>query len=55
MDMGAATEVPDKGWAFQPPVVVNLVVTKVSLLVEGEVAAIESALGLEAPADLIAV
>src|SRR5690349_19546019 len=47
MNMGGAPEVPDKGGAFQSPVVPFPIIAEVAFLVEGQAAHVETALPLQ--------
>jgi hypothetical protein len=48
-------EIPDERGAFQSPVIVDAIIPKVDLLVEGQVAGIQSTLGLETAYNLVLV
>ena len=53
--VGRAPEVPDEGGALQPPVVPHAVVAEIGVLLEGEPATVETALGGEAATNLVAI
>src|SRR5947209_6416454 len=55
VNVGRAAEVPDERRSFEPPAVPDLVVAQVAFLVEGQRAPVETALGLQAGGDFIAV
>src|SRR5262249_9864122 len=55
VNVGFAAEVPDEGWAFKTPIVPDAIVAEIAFLVEGEVALIQTALGIQALDDFIAV